>query len=540
MSDTLNGTTYTATDNIPLLTPNTHLVVTQSVDTTIPASPSEHELVITVTNPGGPLDQDGTDVELKDYLSPGLSVLSSDASQGSFNATTGEWSIGNLPVTGTNSATLTLMLNASPNTQGESLTSTADASSALFNFPQSTAQNVALIERPHPITISVTNLNDSGPGSLRAAIEGAENGDTIVFAANLSGTITLTSGELLLNQDLTIVGPTTSTGAPAIVISGNNASRVFDIEGGRQGVNVTLQNFTIEDGLANAQAANVASAGGGLLINDAGGNLTLSNLLVSGNVARGAAGANALGGGVAFLGGTATFNDDTVAGNQAVGGTGGTGLGGAFYVSGGYVTLSTDTIASNQATGGQGGGLDAIGGDITLSNDTLAGNTATTGGDVNQAAPAFIEALNSVFANPGVTSTAPDFGGTVGFSDHNLIDNAAGSTGFSTTNGDLINVAADLPPLGNYGGPLPTMPALAGSLLINAGDVACSRKKPLRASSASGRAIAMLWIPPITTTARSKGALPTRQEPAAMRLCSTVPPASFRPRPIRPVYRSTT
>ena len=46
-------------------------------------------------------------------------------------------------------------------------------------------------------TLTVTNILDSGAGSLRAEIAAARAGDTIVFAPILDGqTITLTSGEL--------------------------------------------------------------------------------------------------------------------------------------------------------------------------------------------------------------------------------------------------------------------------------------------------------------------------------------------------------
>src|SRR4028118_1654052 len=56
-------------------------------------------------------------------------------------------------------------------------------------------------------TITVTNNNDSGPGSLRNAIASAAAGDTIIFASSLaSKTITLTSGELVIKKDLTIDG----------------------------------------------------------------------------------------------------------------------------------------------------------------------------------------------------------------------------------------------------------------------------------------------------------------------------------------------
>jgi hypothetical protein len=45
-------------------------------------------------------------------------------------------------------------------------------------------------------TITVTNTNDGGPGSLRQARADANDGDTIDFA--VTGTIELTSGELLV------------------------------------------------------------------------------------------------------------------------------------------------------------------------------------------------------------------------------------------------------------------------------------------------------------------------------------------------------
>src|SRR6516225_8501060 len=70
---------------------------------------------------------------------------------------------------------------------------------------------------------TVTNLLDAGPGSLRDAIATTPAGGTVDFQPGLTGTITLTSGELAINEDLTITGP----GADVITVSGNNASRVF-------------------------------------------------------------------------------------------------------------------------------------------------------------------------------------------------------------------------------------------------------------------------------------------------------------------------
>ena len=65
-------------------------------------------------------------------------------------------------------------------------------------------------------TITVTNTNDSGPGSLRQALADANDGDTITFA--VTGTIQLSSGELLIDNSITISGPPGSVWLPALII----------------------------------------------------------------------------------------------------------------------------------------------------------------------------------------------------------------------------------------------------------------------------------------------------------------------------------
>src|SRR5262249_35367033 len=135
-----------------------------------------------------------------------------------------------------------------------------------------------------PSTFTVLNLADSGAGSLRQALLDANasaGADTITFASKVKGTITLTSGELDITDALTIVGP----GAKKLTVSGNHASRVFDITGG---VTVTMANLTISNGLADH--------GGGIL-NEAGASLTLSQVTLSQNQA------------VGGLGGGGLFND---------------------------------------------------------------------------------------------------------------------------------------------------------------------------------------------------------------------------------------
>ncbi len=114
-------------------------------------------------------------------------------------------------------------------------------------------------------TITVTNTNDSGPGSLRQALADANDGDTIEFA--VTGTIGLTSGELLVAKNITISGP----GAESLAVNGNAKSTVFHVAPGET---VTISGLTIINGYA-------AGSGGGIHNDHAA--LTLNNCTITGN-----------------------------------------------------------------------------------------------------------------------------------------------------------------------------------------------------------------------------------------------------------------
>jgi hypothetical protein len=242
-------------------------------------------------------------------------------------------------------------------------------------------------------TLVVYSSADSGPGTLRAAIAAANatSGKTIDFVTLLVGqTITLTSGELLITSSLTIDGLTTSSGAPGVTVSGNDASRVFDIEGLYSAINVSLSNLNIIDGSASDSAPYLPNAGGGLLINAIpGGTMTLDNLDIANNSVTGLDGTpvgtgmagnpgyQALGGGLAFQGGGTTqlvIDSTTIADNKAQGGSGGAGG------STGDKGLGNGTGGSGGVGGDAlGGGLFAIGGSLQLSNDSITGNSAIAG-----------------------------------------------------------------------------------------------------------------------------------------------------------------
>src|SRR5262249_36208852 len=161
-----------------------------------------------------------------------------------------------------------------------------------------------LEDRTLPSTLTVLNTQDNGDGSLRAVLAAAQPDDTIRFDHHLRGqTITLTSGELVIDKSLDIEGP----GAERLTISGHDASRVFRVG---SGVTVEIDDLTIAHGRADN--------GGGIW--NAGGTLSLSHDVLSDNQALGAQDNSALGGGVFNEGGTLTVEHCTFSANVAQGG----------------------------------------------------------------------------------------------------------------------------------------------------------------------------------------------------------------------------
>src|SRR6266481_436765 len=90
--------------------------------------------------------------------------------------------------------------------------------------------------------ITVTNTNDSGPGSLRQALAAANDGDTITFA--VTGAIGLTSGELVINKNITISGP----GANLLAVSRAANAAPFRIFHVMLGHTVIIEGLTISNG----------------------------------------------------------------------------------------------------------------------------------------------------------------------------------------------------------------------------------------------------------------------------------------------------
>jgi hypothetical protein len=125
---------------------------------------------------------------------------------------------------GINGAMLTLV------SAGQCTIAANQAGDANYNgAPQATQSFTVAAAGTPPATFTVTNLSNTGAGSLRSAIASANAtapGPNIVnFAPGLTGTILLTSGQIQISRALMIVGP----GADNLTIDGNANSRIFGI-----------------------------------------------------------------------------------------------------------------------------------------------------------------------------------------------------------------------------------------------------------------------------------------------------------------------
>jgi hypothetical protein len=281
--------------------------------------------------------------------------------------------------------------------------------------------------------ITVTNTNDSGPGSLRQALAIANDGDTI-DATGISGAIPLTSGVLLVDKSVTING----AGADMLAVDGNTISRVFQIAAG---TTVTISDFTIRNGHAG-------TTGGGV-DNESNATVTIINCVLSGNAA-------GLGSGV-FNGGMLTIANSTVSGNTASSGAG------AYNDGSGTLMVTNSTVSGNTATLA-GGGIFNIG-TVAIANSTLSDNAADLGAIHNEDT---LDVGNTIL-NTGVAGGKIfDNSGSIISHGYNLCSDDGG--GFLTGPGDQINTDPVLGQLQDNGGPTFTHELLPGSPAIDTGD----------------------------------------------------------------------
>ena len=320
--------------------------------------------------------------------------------------------------------------------------------------------------------VTVINLNNSGAGSLRQAIADVDPGGTIEFS--VSGTIVLTS-ELVINKNLTI------DGGNVITVSGNNATRVFNVTAG----NVTFDSLTIVNG-------NSPNHGGGIR-ND--GTLTVTNSTLSGNSA------NDRGGGI-YNTGTLAVTNSTLSGNSANLGGGirndvgvteiiNSTLSGNLANYGGGIfsatatgnctatpatTIRNSTLSGNTVTNNNGGGIYNSVGVTEISNSTIMTNTANSGGGVwsfNDGSTCTRVGGTIIAGNTGSDVAAADTVQRFFSLGHNLIGTAGANVNLTlelNQTGDITNTLPLLGPLADNGGPTLTHTLLPGSPAIDAGN----------------------------------------------------------------------
>lgn len=337
-------------------------------------------------------------------------------------------------------------------------------------------------------TITVTNTNDSGPGSLRQAIVDAASGDTIDFdLPNCPCVISRPqgSGSLIIDKNLTINGP----GAEMLKISAGGfpsiSNRVFITISGV----IKISGLTISDGRVNTRFG-----GGGAGISN-GASLTLNRVVVRDNYTE------RIGGGVANSG-TLTVEESTFRDNVSD-----SGFGGAIWNSGKLI-VSRSTFAGNVAGGGGGiysfsaqtleifnstfsdnlgysfaGGIFVGGGASQIVNATIVGNSvsnfvlASGGGLMSSLGTDNVE--NTIIAGNFAGIVPDDVRGTIANASFNLIGDAATSGGIvNGQNGNIVGIngfgtialssVIDLA-LSNNGGPTSTYALPPLSLALNAG-----------------------------------------------------------------------
>jgi hypothetical protein len=376
--------------------------------------------------------------------------------------------------------------------------------------------------------ITVTNTNDSGPGSLRQALADANDFDTINFA--VTGTIGLTSAELLVDKSITISGP----GAESLAVNGSAKNRVFDIASGET---VTISGLTIINGytpgfgggIHNDHAAltlnnctitanSSSSNKGGGIYNDAEyldgapleAVLDISNSSVTDNSGGGIYN-NAEGGGVATLEITDSILTNNYSGNaiyshgfrESIGGNGTATVqitnscitgnpGGAIFSDTGVCCPVTVSLANSTVSANAGPAVyDSVLATTVVSNSTISGNSGggiytdfglPPGGSIvsnSTMSDNYVEIWNTgsngsyventIFkVSPGGHSILNGYGMTIVSDGYNVSSDDGG--GYLNAPGDQINTDPMLGPLQDNGGPTFTHELLPGSPAINAGD----------------------------------------------------------------------
>lgn len=346
----------------------------------------------------------------------------------------------------------------------------------------------------------VTSTLDQGPGSLREALLGAEDGEVVSFAPSLFGDTIRLEKELRICSQVTIEGP----GDSLLAISGGESTRLLRVlktdsvhvsglswvKGkspiGEDGGGIWASgNLSMEDcTLAN----NYSGDDGGAMRIDENGDVLLKRCIVRDNSCDddGAGirnfsgelfldechfqtnGSPSFGGGISSNGFVSILNS-TFSSNSAAS------AGGGVRSFGGIVQIENSTFTSNSA--GDRGGAISSSADLELNFVSIVSNTATNEGGGLEFSGALCSLHNTLLAANQALNGPDAFANSSGsFTSlgHNLVSDSTDSGWLFATADQLGNALSPIDPLtlplSFNGGPTPTVPLAPGSPCIDTAD----------------------------------------------------------------------
>lgn len=351
-------------------------------------------------------------------------------------------------------------------------------------------------------TLTVTNTNDSGTGSLRQAIITANgNGQADTINITATGTVVLRSKLPDLATEMQVRGP----GADRFTVSANGNYRAFRVldrarvsisgvritKGDGDGMGGGIYNTGVLTVERSTISGNEAYSGGGIQneksdVTPEGGTLIVKNSTISGNSAEGY---DVFGGGIYNDGGTLAVENSTITGNAA---DRGGGVCSNISLPGQKTTITNSTIAGNLANS-FGGGLYNYRGVTTVKFSTIGNNTAPQNKGSGVANRNGKEPRTEVSSSIVAGNRGTDMDVISAFSNplnnfvstgYNLVGNGNATSAFRAQ-GDLPGASArqafgaDAPRLAANGGPTQTVALQAGSGAIDrvpAGTNGCARE----------------------------------------------------------------
>ena len=230
-------------------------------------------------------------------------------------------------------------------------------------------------------------IGDTSYGTLQGAIDGANDGDTVVLNKNTSGSINIAKWiklnlnghtingdvkvDLSKKQDDTATSQDGETAvAKKVEITGGTITGGTDSGVKIIGADVKLENVNVT---GNSSQGN----GGGIYVED--GSVEIIGGSISGNSAAGTNERGAQGGGGIYAKNSdVVLKDTTISGNTV---TGSGKDGGGVLVKNGSLTINDSTISDNTAPD-QGGGIHVEWSELKITDSTVSGNKAANGAGI--------------------------------------------------------------------------------------------------------------------------------------------------------------